>query len=145
MTPYFLPDDQLLTALALAAMRGVAVDVILPERNNHLIMDWAVRAQVSPLIEAGCRIWRNPPPFDHSKIMTVDGIWCLIGSANWDMRSFRLNFELNMEVYDADLVRQVDAQMAAKQHHPISAAELDRQPLPLRLRDNAARLMLPYL
>ena len=104
-----------------------------------------MRAQVAPLVEAGCRIWRNPPPFDHSKLMTVDGIWCLIGSANWDMRSFRLNFELNMEVYDAELVRQVDAQMAAKQHHPMSAAELERQPLPLRLRDNAARLMLPYL
>ncbi|MBV8653925.1 MAG: PLDc N-terminal domain-containing protein [Alphaproteobacteria bacterium] len=145
MTPYFLPEDQLLTALALAAMRGVEVDIILPERNNHLIMDWAVRAQLSPLIEAGCRIWRNPPPFEHSKIMTVDGIWGLIGSANWDMRSFRLNFELNMEVYHSDLVGEVDRQMAAMQHRPITAAELDRRPLPLRLRDNAARLMLPYL
>jgi cardiolipin synthase len=145
MTPYFLPDDQLLTALALAAMRGVAVDIILPERNNHLIMEWAVRAQLLPLIAAGCRLWRNSPPFDHSKIMTVDGIWCLIGSANWDMRSFRLNFELNMEVYHSDLVEQIDARLTSKQHHPITAAELDRRALPLRLRDNAARLMLPYL
>ena len=135
----------MLTALALASMRGIAVDVILPERGNHLIMNWAMRAQLAPLIAAGCRIWSNPPPFDHAKLMTVDGIWCLIGSANWDTRSFRLNFELNMEVYHSDLVRQVDGLMLAKQKHHIAAAELERRPLLFRLRDNAARLMLPYL
>ena len=145
MTPYFLPDDRLVTALALASMRGVEVDVIVPERGNHLIVDWAARAHITPLLAAGCRIWSNPPPFDHSKIMTVDGIWCLIGSANWDMRSFRLNFELTMEVYHSDLVRRVEGLMAAKRHRRITAADLDRRPLPSRLRDSAARLMLPYL
>ena len=94
-TPYFLPDDRLVTALALASMRGVEVDVIVPSPSNHLIVDLAMRAQIGPLVAAGCRIWRDPPPFNHSKMMTVDGIWCLIGSANWDMRSFRLNFELD--------------------------------------------------
>jgi cardiolipin synthase len=145
MTPYFLPDDGLVTALALASMRGIAVDIVTPERGNHRVLEWAVRAHIAPLIAAGCRLWSNPPPFNHAKIMTVDGIWCLIGSANWDMRSFRLNFELNMEVYHSDLVRQVEALMAAKQHRRITAADLDRRPLPIRLRDNAARLMLPYL
>lgn len=145
ITPYFLPDDRLVTALALAAMRGVEVDIIVPARGNHLIVDWAMRAQVAPLVAAGCRIWSNPPPFEHSKIMTIDGIWCLIGSANWDMRSFRLNFELNMEVYHSELVRQVDELMGSKQNRRIDAADLDRRPLPFRLRDNAARLMLPYL
>ena len=145
MTPYFLPDDGVMTALALAAMRGIAVDVITPERGNHPILEWAARAHIAPLIDAGCRLWRNPPPFNHAKLMTVDGSWCLIGSANWDMRSFRLNFELNMEVYHSDLVGQIDALMAAKQRRRITAAELDRRSLPIRLRDNAARLMLPYL
>lgn len=145
MTPYFLPDDRLLTALALASLRGIEVDVIMPERGNHIVMNWAARAQLAPLIAAGCRIWSNPPPFEHSKIMTVDGIWCLIGSANWDMRSFRLNFELNMEVYHSDLVRRVDGLMLARQTRRITAAELERRPLLFRLRDNAARLMLPYL
>ena len=57
MTPYFLPDDRLITALALASMRGIEVDVVMPERSNHVIMDWAVRAHIGPLIAAGCRVW----------------------------------------------------------------------------------------
>jgi cardiolipin synthase len=145
MTPYFLPDDGVVTALALAAMRGIAVDIITPERGDHRILEWAVRAHIAPLVDAGCRLWSSPPPFNHAKLMTVDGSWCLIGSANWDMRSFRLNFELNMEVYHADLVGQIDALMAAKQSRRIAAADLERRSLPIRLRDNAARLMLPYL
>ncbi len=144
-TPYFLPDDRLVTALALAAMRGVEVEVIVPARGNHPIVDWAMRAQIGPLVDAGCRIWRSPPPFDHSKLMTVDGIWCLIGSANWDMRSFRLNFELNMEIYHADVVRQIDQLMAARHGTEITASELDGLPLPVKLIDSGARLMLPYL
>jgi cardiolipin synthase len=145
MTPYFLPDDRLVTALAQAAMRGIAIDIILPERSNHAIVDWAVRAEIAPLIAAGCRIWRNPPPFEHSKLMTIDGAWCLVGSSNWDTRSFRLNFELNVEIYDPGLAASLDRRMAEKRRHPFSLAELDRRPLPIRLRDAGARLMLPYL
>ena len=145
MTPYFLPDDRLVTALALAAMRGIAIDIILPERSNHAIVDWAVRAEIAPLLSAGCRIWRNPPPFEHSKLMTIDGAWCLVGSTNWDTRSFRLNFELNVEIYDPGLAVRLARLMTEKRHHPFSLAELDSRPLPIRLRDAGARLMLPYL
>ena len=73
MTPYFLPDDRLITSLALAALRGVVVDVVLPEHSNHPTVDWGSRAQLDPLLTAGCRIWTHSPPFDHSKLMTVDG------------------------------------------------------------------------
>jgi cardiolipin synthase A/B len=145
MTPYFLPDDRLITALALASMRGVEVTLIVPARGNHPIVDSATRSQIAPLLTAGCHVWQNPPPFEHSKLMTVDGIWALIGSANWDMRSFRLNFELNMEIYDSNLVGQLDTLMATKQRLPLTAAELEARPFPVRLFDNAARLMLPYL
>ena len=100
MTPYFLPDERLITALSLAAMRGVAVDLVIPEKSNHTLVDWATRANIGPLLPDGVRIWRSPPPFHHAKLMVVDGEWCLIGSCNWDIRSFRLNFELCMEVYD---------------------------------------------
>ena len=144
-TPYFLPDDGLVTALMLAAMRGIEVDVIVPAASNYRVVDWAMRAQIGPLVAAGCRIWRSPPPFNHSKLMTVDGIWCLIGGANWDVRSFRLNFELNMEVYHSDIVQRVDDLMAARRGAPISAAELDGRPPAIKLIDSGARLMLPYL
>jgi cardiolipin synthase A/B len=78
-------------------------------------------------------------------MMTVDGIWCLIGGANWDVRSFRLNFELNMEVYHSDIVQHVDGLMAARRGTLVSAAELDGLPLPVKLIDSGVRLMLPYL
>jgi cardiolipin synthase len=145
MTPYFLPDDRLITALALAAMRGVEVDIILPERSNHLVMDWAVGAEIGPLLSAGCRIWRNPPPFEHSKLMTVDGAWGLIGSANWDTRSFRLNFELNVEIYDEAVAATLDRLMDGKRARRFSSTEVAGRPLAVQLRDAGARLLLPYL
>ena len=145
MTPYFLPDDRLITGLALAAFRGVAVAVVLPEHSNHPTVDWGSRAQIAPLLAAGCRIWTHPAPFDHSKLMTVDGIWCLVGSSNWDVRSFRLNFELDLEVFDPALAQQIDALISAGQRKQISTAQLNARSLPERLRDGAARLMLPYL
>jgi cardiolipin synthase len=145
MTPYFLPDERLITALSLAAMRGVAVDLVIPQQSNHTLVDWATRTNIGPLLADGVRIWRSPPPFHHDKIMVVDGRWCLIGSCNWDIRSFRLNFELCMEVYDQDLAATLTSLMQAARGAPLTQAELDARPLPARLRDAAARLMLPYL
>jgi len=145
MTPYFLPDERVVTALALAAMRGVSVEILLPARSNRRIVDWATRTQIEPLLDAGCRLSEANPPFDHSKLMTVDGIWCLVGSANWDMRSFRLNFELNIEIYQPELAEQLDALMTASRGRTLSHNELRARNLPMRLRDAAARLALPYL
>jgi cardiolipin synthase len=144
-TPYFLPSDRLVTALALAALRGVTVEVIVPGHGNHRLVEWAMRAQIGPLIEAGCRIWRSPPPFNHSKLMSIDGIWGLIGSANWDMRSLRLNFELDIEVYHTAIVGQIDRLIDARRGTPITAASLAALKLPAKLIDGGARLMLPYL
>jgi cardiolipin synthase len=145
MTPYFLPDERLVTALALAAMRGVAVDIVVPEKSNHPLVDWATRANVGPLLSSGVRIWRCPPPFHHSKLMVVDDQWCLIGSSNWDIRSFRLNFELCVEVYHPDLATALTAVMQRSRGRALTQADLEGRPLPVRLRDAGARLMLPYL
>jgi cardiolipin synthase A/B len=145
LTPYFLPNDVLISALAVAAMRGIQIDVIVPENSNHPPVDWGRNAQVRPMLVAGCRIHLAPPPFDHSKLMVIDGNWCLIGSANWDVRSFRLNFELDVEMRDGDLARQIDALMDAKQGRLLSIDDIDHAPLAAKLRNNAARLALPYL
>lgn len=145
MTPYFLPDERLITALALAAMRGVAVELLLPQKSNHMLVDWATRANIGPLLTDGVRIWRSPPPFHHSKLMVVDHEWCLIGSCNWDIRSFRLNFELCMEVYDSDLASRLTGLMQRARGPELTQADLDARAFPIRLRDAGARLMLPYL
>ena len=145
MTPYFLPDDQLVTALGLAAMRGVAVDVVLPTHSNHRLVDWATRATIGPMLREGARAWLGPPPFRHSKIMVIDGEWSLIGSSNWDMRSFRLNFELCMEVYDAALAKTLQRFVTENRGSPLSEEVLARASWPVRLRNAAVRLMMPYL
>lgn len=145
MTPYFIPDERLITALALAALRGVAVDVTIPARSNHLLVDWATRAHVGPLLAQGCRLWCSPPPFDHSKLLVIDETWCLVGSANWDIRSLRLNFELNVEFFDAALARELTRQIRSASVVRLTAGALSRRKLPIRLRDAAVRLMLPYL
>ena len=145
VTPYFLPDEVVMNALVLAAQRGVCVDVIVPRVSDHPFIDWATRAHVAPLLRNGVRIWLDAPPFDHSKALVVDGAWCFIGSANWDMRSFRLNFELNVEIYDADLATQLDAFVRAKMQVPLTLDAVNGRALPVRLRDAAVRLLLPYL
>jgi cardiolipin synthase A/B len=145
MTPYFLPDERMITALSLAAMRGVAVDLVIPKHSNHMLVDWATRSNIEPLLADGVRVWCSPPPFHHAKIMVVDDEWCLIGSSNWDIRSFRLNFELCVEVYDSGLAHTLTALMQDARCTALTQAELDARSWAVRLRDAAARLMLPYL
>ena len=145
VTPYFLPEDRLVTALGLAAERGVSVDVVIPERSNHRFVDLATRAHVGPLLAEGVRIWRNPPPFDHSKLMVVDGQWSTVGSANWDMRSLRLNFELNIEVFDEALAAKLEGMIEERKHHQLTREEIEGRGLPMRLLEAGLRLLLPYL
>jgi cardiolipin synthase len=144
-TPYFLPDEQVITALQLAALRGVCVNLVMPKTNNHRLMGWAARAHIRPLLKMGCRLWRSPPPFDHSKLMTVDDSWCLIGSANWDARSLRLNFELTVEFHDGDLAQKLSRIIDAKCIEPITLSEIDARWGLVKIRDAAARLLMPYL
>lgn len=145
VTPYFMPDAPIAAALGLAALRGVSVQITIPEHSDHFYMNWAIRACLRPLLEAGCDIRLAPPPFDHSKLITVDGAWACIGSANWDSRSLRLNFELNVECYDAALAGEIEQMIETRPARPLTLAELDRDSLPVELRNAAARLLLPYL
>jgi cardiolipin synthase len=145
MTPYFLPDERLISALAMAAIRGIEVDVIVPEKSDHRMIDWAFWPHIEPLLAPGVRIWRNKPPFEHSKLLLVDKTWCFVGSSNWDTRSLRLNFELNVEVYHHPLAAQIDALMRTRMTHRLTADDLAARSLPTRLRDAGVRLFLPYL
>lgn len=147
ITPYFLPDESLIDALQVTAMRGVTVDIILPERSNLPFVDWASAPLWGPLMEQGCRVWLAPAPFDHSKLMVIDGLWSLIGSANWDPRSLRLNFEFNVECYDEALARAIlalaDAKLTSAQR--VDAADHARRSIAYRIRDGIFRLATPYL
>ncbi|HEX7053113.1 MAG TPA: cardiolipin synthase [Burkholderiales bacterium] len=147
MTPYFLPDQSLITALDAAALRGVEVDIVLPEKSDLPHVHWAAFGQIWQVLERGCRVWLRPGPFDHSKLMVVDGAWTLLGSANWDARSLRLNFELDVECYSVELGAHleglVQARIAGARRYTL--ADDTQRSLPVRLRDGVARLFAPYL
>jgi cardiolipin synthase len=147
VTPYFVPDSALITALEVAAMRGVAVDIVLPEKNNLWLVQWASMAMIWQVLRRGCRVWLTPPPFDHTKLMVVDDVWTLLGSANWDARSLRLNFELNVECYDRDLAAHATELIRERitRARPLTLEAADSRSLPVRLRDGLARLFSPYL
>jgi len=147
LTPYFLPDNSLITALNLASLRGVQVDIILPEKNNLPPVHWASRALWWQVLERGCHIWLTPPPFDHSKLMIVDGHWVLLGSANWDARSLRLNFELNVECYSRDFAQAMEQLVREKIRtaHEVTLTEVDSRRFSTKVRDALARLFSPYL
>lgn len=146
-TPYFLPDAGLISALNTTALRGVAVNILLPEKNNLKLVQWASSALYWQVLDRGCRIWHSPPPFDHSKLMLVDDQWALVGSTNWDPRSMRLNFELNLECYSTELGARMRAWFERRREvaREISQAEMDNRSLARRLRDGVARLLSPYL
>jgi cardiolipin synthase len=125
----------------------VRVDIILPARNNLPFVHWASRAMWWQVLECGCHIWLTPPPFDHSKLMIVDRHWVFLGSANWDARSLRLNFELNVECYGHDFADEMEKfiQKKISTAREISLAEVDGRSLPAKLRDSITRLFSPYL
>ena len=147
VTPYFLPDAPMIAALSVAALRGVRVDIILPERGNIPVATWASRALLWQLLKPGCHVHLTPPPFDHAKLLLIDRSWALIGTTNWDPRSLRLNFELDVECYDerfADDVRAlIDERLAIAS--PFTLADADGRPFAARVRDGVARLLSPYL
>ena len=147
MTPYFLPDATLVSALGAAAMRGVEVDVLLPRKSDLPHVHWATFGQLWQVLERGCRVWCSAGAFDHSKLMVVDGAWTLLGSANWDARSLRLNFELDMEVYSVEFGAHMEGLVQARigTASRITLADVDARPVPVKVRDGIARLFAPFL
>lgn len=147
MTPYFLPPPQIASELIDAALRGVRVEVFLPARNNLPFVHWAACHALPPLLERGVRVYEQPAPFRHDKLFMVDGVYAQIGSANIDARSLRLNFEMNLEIYDAAFARDLGERfdLARPQAQPLTLERLSRRNLAARLRDAACWLFSPYL
>ncbi|MFT5815549.1 MAG: cardiolipin synthase [Psychroserpens sp.] len=147
MTPYFIPDQTLMTSLHAAALRGVAIEIIVPEHSDITFVDWVMAANFSRIIKHGIKIYQNQRPFDHSKIVIIDDIWSFIGSSNWDARSLELNFEINLECYDANLNAKLTTFFALKKQNatPVIASEFDSLSIYKTIRNNLFRLFSPYL
>jgi cardiolipin synthase len=146
-TPYFLPDEALTTALNLAALRGVRVEILLPRTNNLRLVKWAEMHQLGHVIRRGCKVVLTEGAFDHSKLFVIDDVWSLVGSANWDPRSLRLNFEFDIECYDVELASTLNRLLDEKAVGglTLSMSDLQNRPAIVKVRDAIARLASPYL
>ena len=147
MSPYFLPDRELISSLVTAARRGVEIDILVPSQNNLTLVDHAMTAQFDQVLKHGCRIWRVNGAFDHSKLLTIDGEWSYVGSSNLDPRSLRLNFEVDIEVLDANFAALLDERFrtALEGAHAVTLHQLRHRPYWLRLAEKILWLGSPYL
>jgi len=146
-TPYFVPDESVLTALLSAAHRGVRVTLILPAKNNSWLVDLAGKAVFADLLEAGVQIAAFKGGLLHTKSITVDGEFALFGSVNMDMRSLWLNFELSLLIYDREstaLIRRMQ-QGYLDDSDPVSLNEWRQRTFKQRFLENAVHLLAPLL
>ena len=146
-TPYFVPDESLLTALKSAAQRGVKVTVIVPEKNDSRLVHYASKAHYKELTKSGVIILLFNGGLLHSKTMTVDGEFSLFGSVNLDMRSFWLNFEATLFVYDrvfTEKLRAIQSGYERDSSH-VDLEELAKRPMIKRFKENVALLIGPLL
>lgn len=147
MTPYFLPSAELISVLSVAALRGIAVSIVLPVRSNWPFVHWASRNYFKDLLESGVRIFYQPRPFCHTKLLVIDDCYVQFGSANMDPRSLQLNFELNVEVLDMGLANELIAHVddTVKLSQEVTHREIVNRSLPIRMRDAFFWLFSPYL
>ncbi|UDF31168.1 UNVERIFIED_ORG: phosphatidylserine/phosphatidylglycerophosphate/cardiolipin synthase family protein [Roseateles sp. XES5] len=147
MSPYFLPDRELISAIVTAARRGVEIDIVVPSSNNLKLVDLAMTAQFDQLLKYGCHIWRASGAFNHSKLTVIDGVWSYVGSSNIDPRSLRLNFEVDIEVVDCDFADRIERRIATalSQAEEVKLEDLKARPFAQRLVERVTWLGSPYL
>ncbi|GAB4369304.1 MAG: cardiolipin synthase [Kiloniellaceae bacterium] len=146
-SPYFVPDEQVVSALELARLRGVEIRVLLPQRADRLLVDMASFGYYPMAERAGIEIYRYQPGFLHQKVLLVDDDLAALGTANLDNRSFRLNFELSLVVWDrgftAEVAEMLRADFALSRR--VAPGELDEKWLWFRFGVSLSRLLGPVL
>lgn len=146
-TPYFVPGEPVMLALKIAASRGVSVDVVVPERTDHLLVSLAARAHYQELLDAGVRVHLHRGLMLHTKSLAVDDDLAIIGSSNLDMRSFHLNFELNTVLYGGAVTGSLHREHRRYMERStlLRASAWAKRPLAARLLEKAVGLMGPLL
>jgi len=146
-SPYFVPNESILTALKTAALSGVDVKLLLPARSDHKIVALAATSYLDELMETGVEVYLYQKGFIHAKVLTIDGIVSVIGSANMDQRSFKLNFEVNALIYDEETTRRLESDfwndLAVSQM--LSLETFRERPLLQKMAESATRLLSPLL
>lgn len=146
-TPYFIPDESLLDALKIAAMSGVDVRVMIPDKPDHMFVYWATLSHAGELLKAGAKIYVYENGFIHAKTLVIDDTTASVGTANIDPRSFKLNFEVNAFLYDEKTAEELrdafekDIPLARE----ITWEEYKKRPKIIQLKESVSRLISPVL
>lgn len=146
-TPYFIPDESLRDTLRIAALSGVNVKIMIPNKPDHPFVYWATLSNIGDLLDAGAEVYIYQNGFLHAKTLIVDGKIASVGTANIDVRSFRLNFEINAFLYDKDIAEKLveefnqditlSTQMTKKLYH--------KRSMGIRLKESISKLLSPIL
>lgn len=146
-TPYFIPGESLLNALVIASLSGLSVKLLVPAKSDSKFVDAAARSYFDDLLAAGVEIYRYTKGFLHSKTMVMDEKIAIVGTANMDLRSFELNFEVNAIVYDREVAHELRNSFYEDLQHAerIDAAAWQHRPFLKQWAERAARLVSPVL
>ena len=146
-TPYFMPNESILTALKTASLSGLDVRIILPARSDSKMVFWSSRSYVIELLEAGIKIYFYQKGFPHSKLLLVDGVLCSIGTANLDIRSFDQNFEVSALIYDENITMELQRNylLDLQNSSEITLEEWEKRRRWDKIRESVARIFSPLL
>jgi len=146
-TPYFIPDESILLALRIAAKSGIDVRLMIPCKPDHPFVYWATYSYMGDLLDAGAKCYIYENGFLHAKGVTVDGLVCCYGTANMDIRSFELNFEVNAVIYDEKTTREMEDvfRRDMKKSKRITMAEYTKRSFIIRVKEQCFRLLSPLL
>ncbi len=146
-SPYFIPDDSLLTALKMAAMSGVDVRVMVPAKADHKLVYWASHSYIGELLKSGIRVFQYENGFLHAKTMVIDSAIASVGTANIDIRSFKLNFETNAFLFDTQTASHIEHifEQDLAVCREVTMDVYVRRPWPDKFLESITRLVSPIL
>ncbi|HQV32002.1 MAG TPA: cardiolipin synthase [Calditrichia bacterium] len=147
ITPYFIPDETFLITLEMASRKGVDIRLIVPRKADHTFVSLATRSYYTRLLKSGVRVFEYQPGMLHTKLMTVDGHFSVIGSANLDIRSFGDNFEVNVQLYGARSAGEAQRIFEGdlENSREILLPSFMNRPMRKRVAENSCRLLSPLL
>lgn len=146
-TPYFIPDESILEALKIASLSGVDVRIMIPSKPDHIFVYWASLSYIGELLKSGVKSYKYIKGFVHSKAIVVDGKISSVGTANMDLRSFRLNFEVNAFIYDSNISSKLQATFEEdiKDCIEITHELYENRSIVIKFKESLSRLLSPVL
>lgn len=146
-TPYFIPDEDILEALKIAAKSGIDVRIMVPCKPDHPFVYWATYSYIGDMIDAGAKCYTYDEGFIHTKCLNIDGLVSCIGTANMDMRSFSLNFEVNATIYSAATTKKLEGAFLKdiSKCTLITRKHYESRNLIIRIKEQFCRLLSPLL